>query len=490
VLYELIRRARRRHLLNLGLRFGVQAGCVGVAGFSILLILGTELLDWRWAAFAFAAGLAAILRGLRTKLPSGYGTAQGIDRTLGLQDTLSTAFFYDRVQPARPVSEPVRAAQHAAAEQVARTVSPRSAVPLRAPKSLYAMAALTLVASSLFALRYGISRRLDLRPPITRIALDVFHLGPREEAARRDAKTRRAREVLKELGLPTGDPIDQKQGEGNQPASAAEDRDGVEPRQTARNTPSGTQRLNVEDSSSRQGKEPGSPASNTESGDPERSNAASPNQQTGHNERADESAQGGNSLAEKFRDAMERLLSRLKPQPGSGGSRQAAANTPGRSEQARSKPGPSGQPTAEQAADEMNANSNGDTQGGQQASGAGKPKQGGSGQQSAGENPQPSKEGNSGIGKEDGNKAVREAEQLAAMGKISEIVGKRSQNLTGEVMVEVASGSQQLRTGWSQQNAAHSEAGGEIHRDEVPLAYQRYVEQYFEQIRKSPAKKP
>ena len=35
--------------------------------------------------------------------------------------------------------------------------------------------------------------------------------------------------------------------------------------------------------------------------------------------------------------------------------------------------------------------------------------------------------------------------------------------------------------------AAHGEAGGEINRDEVPAAFQEYVQQYFEQVRK-PAK--
>jgi hypothetical protein len=38
-------------------------------------------------------------------------------------------------------------------------------------------------------------------------------------------------------------------------------------------------------------------------------------------------------------------------------------------------------------------------------------------------------------------------------------------------MVEVSLGKQQLKTQYSQQNAAHAEAGGEINRDEVPLAY-------------------
>ena len=75
------------------------------------------------------------------------------------------------------------------------------------------------------------------------------------------------------------------------------------------------------------------------------------------------------------------------------------------------------------------------------------------------------------------------------MGKISEIIGKRAANITGEVMVEVSPGKQQLKTQYSQQNATHVEAGGEINRDEVPLAYQQYVQQYFAQVRKLPAGK-
>jgi hypothetical protein len=53
-------------------------------------------------------------------------------------------------------------------------------------------------------------------------------------------------------------------------------------------------------------------------------------------------------------------------------------------------------------------------------------------------------------------------------------------------MVEVGSSKQQLKTPWAQRQASHVEAGSEIHRDEVPLMYQQFVQQYFEEIRKSP----
>jgi len=51
-------------------------------------------------------------------------------------------------------------------------------------------------------------------------------------------------------------------------------------------------------------------------------------------------------------------------------------------------------------------------------------------------------------------------------------------------MVEVSSGKQRLKTDYVQKDAAHSESGGEINRDEVPPAYQEFVQQYFEEIRR------
>src|SRR5207245_523248 len=94
-----------------------------------------------------------------------------------------------------------------------------------------------------------------------------------------------------------------------------------------------------------------------------------------------------------------------------------------------------------------------------------------------------------GIGNRDGSKDVKQAEQLAAMGKITQIIGKRSANLSGEATVEVQSTTQQLRTEYSSRNAQHTESGAEISRDEVPVALESYVQQYFEQVRKQPAPK-
>jgi hypothetical protein len=86
-------------------------------------------------------------------------------------------------------------------------------------------------------------------------------------------------------------------------------------------------------------------------------------------------------------------------------------------------------------------------------------------------------------------KDLKEAEQQRAMGKLEEIIGKRSANLTGEVMVEVPSGKQQLRTQYTQKTGNHADLGSEINRDQVPLVDQSYVREYMEQVHKQASTK-
>ena len=70
------------------------------------------------------------------------------------------------------------------------------------------------------------------------------------------------------------------------------------------------------------------------------------------------------------------------------------------------------------------------------------------------------------------------------MGKLAEIIGKRSANLTGDMTVETASGNQQLKTEYSQRMGHHADLGGEINRNEIPLMYQQYIRDYMEAVRK------
>lgn len=489
---EVIRRARRRCLRNLVVGQAVYAACVAMGGLVLLLLLGTQILDWPWLLALSGASFGLGCHSIARRLPSPYLAAQVVDRSLVLDDSLSTAFFYSRMANGRRGSEDMCAAQLAAAERLSKQVDVRRAVPLRAPRSLYLMAGLAGVATSLFALRYGVSRSLDLRASLPRIVLDAFRTpGEQQARAKRPGKQQRLQELLKQFGLSLDD--SQTSGKDTIPATALNAADQLVPTSNPQQglpkplevRLEGANTGDPKDGSEGAGEDGAGDRLASEDGDPsngERSNSASAGNQPPN------SPAESDSLLDKFREAMANLLSRLKTQPKTSDSQMASsAQASQDSAQARQGQGQKSSPgQGRQPSDGLpNSASQGNeaSEGLQQASN-------GPGRR-GGEDPdlQAAKEGRSGIGKEDGSKALREAEQLAAMGKITEIFGKRSQNLTGEVMVEVASGKQQLRTAYSQQAAAHAEAGGEIHRDEIPLAYQRYVQQYFEEIRKPAAKK-
>jgi hypothetical protein len=173
---------------------------------------------------------------------------------------------------------------------------------------------------------------------------------------------------------------------------------------------------------------------------------------------------------------MHNLLSTMRRQLSGGGSRQQAAmsqNSDASNPQkgnGSSQAGKGKQPGSSES--EAQA---GDTQNGQKGQGRGA---GQSSDQQAGNQP------GGGIGSQEGAKDLKLAEQAAAAGSISRINGQRSPDTNGVVTVEVQSGNQHLSTPYTQKSAGHTNAGGEINRDEVPLLYQSYVQQYFEEVRK------
>lgn len=73
------------------------------------------------------------------------------------------------------------------------------------------------------------------------------------------------------------------------------------------------------------------------------------------------------------------------------------------------------------------------------------------------------------------------------MGKLTEIFGKRSADLTGDVTVQSAPGTAALRTRETGRITQHQDLGGEIRRDQVPAMYRDYVKRYMEAVRSSPA---
>src|SRR5512146_1281307 len=116
VLDVLIRRARRRCLWNLIVTQAIHAACVAMGGVILLLLLGTQILDWPWLLGLFGASFALGFYWTAKRFPSSYAVAQAVDRHLRLHDSLSTALFYTRINPDRRAAPEMRASQLAFAE--------------------------------------------------------------------------------------------------------------------------------------------------------------------------------------------------------------------------------------------------------------------------------------------------------------------------------------------------------------------------------------
>ena len=484
-----------RHLLFHQASF---AASLGLGGAILLLILGTQILNWYWPVLLFVISLAAGAYRARNKVLSRYQVAQSIDKQLGFHDSLSTAVYFsehpDRAVSSRQFIEQ----QKEAAEALARSADVERGLPFFAPRTLYVNAALAAIVCSMFGVRYGINHSLDLRPSLVRIGFDGF-LGQSRDVA--DAKRIRGQRPFDQNNrekATTADPWDAKADDPNAKLDAAMDAADAPAVTDPDGTPDGSAKGKAtgaeqpppgEDPLDSSDKGENSQAGN-DSGDtnsPE-GNSQNDKQENGMKNSGQSGSSGENSsLSEKMKDALANLMAKLKPkqndgkqsssqsQSGSQSSQQKSQSTESNSSQSQNKQQADGEASAQSQGDQQSQN-------GSQQSAQGKSE----GKSSDKPN---SPDGKSGIGKQDGDKSAREAAELAAMGKISEIIGKRAQNVSGEVMVEVASGKQQLKTQYSQRKADHAEAGSEINRDEVPLAYQQYVQQYFEEIRKLPTSK-
>ncbi|MCL4401990.1 MAG: hypothetical protein M1436_04910 [Acidobacteria bacterium] len=484
---ELVEQARRRYWWNEILAQGAWALSAAMAALVILLLLGTQVLDWRWLVLLPAGTLAlGIYRTVR-HLPSRYQVAQIVDARLRLADALSTAVYFDT--PGTRTPEELRALQRAQAERLCDGISIRHAVPFTMPRGVYALSALLLVASSLFALRYALERRLDLQRPMARILQHALGLEEQQQAKAEEKKqSRKQHSPLDEAATLSLPAADQQMAGQPQTTDAALDAS-AEMANSKQKSGQQPQSLKVTSDDQADGDEAEGEATD-EAGMSTGSDKNSEGQQgpsmqnlagqKGKSGTPPGSAGNNSSLLSKFKDAMQNLLSRMKPQPAgaSGGQPQMARNQNSRqnSQQAGNKSqGQQGGQKSGQEGESQDGQSGQEGQTAQNAQGRGN---GDNGEQQSSNQP------GSGIGKQDGNKDPKLAEQLAAMGKLSEIIGKRSANVSGEVTVEVQSSTQQLQTPYSQRNAAHGEAGTEISRDEVPAALQAYVQQYFEQVRK------
>ena len=490
--------AVRRRSLVLAVEHSAFAFTAFFGGLVLLLLLGTQVLRWPWLAGLVAAGAAIAVVRLRQQRMSRYAVAQLVDRRLQLQDSLSTAWFLLE-QPPREDHAFAMAQIERAAERAGQ-VEPDRVFPFVWRRAWMVAGALAAVAFGLFALRYLVTSSLDLQRALVPMHLPSFAdvLEHVREAGGHRAEKRAladgARIDPRRQVLPgrEGDPQlkDEKgQQAANQvagtPNGKASQAPGSSPGDVKKNElaagkdgkPGGDKQDSGKNDAG--GAKPGQPQA--QSGDPSTKDAA----------RENANRQPAQGLMDRMKDALSGMMAKMRPQDQGPGQKKSDSQQPSQQEQ---KPG---EQTAanngpRDSQPEQNKRNSSDNQGqsreqsaqGQAEAQASEKSPGTQSHSSDESADRKGSEAHSGIGRQDGDKATKEAEQLRAMGKLEEIIGKRSANLTGDMTVETRSNHQQLQTQYSGRVAQHVDSGREIDRDEVPVALQKYVREYMEQVRK------
>ncbi len=461
----LIRQAHRRTMTQASVEVLLTGAATALAVFILVLIAGTGLLHWGWAVASAVVGSVWAWHRKRRRLPDSYRTAQQIDHALESKDLLSTAWHFGHSsRQSEFVDTVLRQADGAVSSADVEVL-----IPWRMPRSGYVAAALAAACVLLLGVRLGVLKTLDLRAGLAEVRFDTITGA----AVAPDKKMASARQQHPFEGIGVDIPgYEQASLQGDEKQEQFQQLE-VESNEPGAQGAKGQRSQNGEQGESGEGgeesgDEPSAEEAPTGSQDPNRAPG-----DRGQSQKPDKP----NSLLDKMRDAMANLMEKLKMEPQGGEGKQSASSKASQQGQGQKK-GDKGQKGSQQ-----NAQADAD---GQKSEGEGEGAQTQQAKSRSDQPPEPpSGDPKSGAGSQDGSKETEMAQDAEAMGKLSELFGRRAQNVKGEVMMEVTkSRNQGLRTPLVDRSATHSEAGGEVSRDEVPLHLQDYVQRYYERVRK------
>lgn len=476
ILDGLIRQSRRRAIWQLLLARSLWAVTAAFAAAALLLVLGTSVVAWYVPPIVFTLALGVALWSLRGRLPREYWMAQRIDSAFGTADLLSTAWYvFNAGTGGRSAFAELLFER---AEGAAREANPAVAVPWRWPRSSRWVGGMALVALALFGLRYGVLHTLDLSASVVNVIFDTFtgqSVAEAKKSARPNTKFPQQMQIgLNELGdvLENNPPEDvlknyEVAGQSNSGAPS-----NVSNPNQQNQRPEPGEANSPEDASNNVSLPEGAQGASTGANQQKSNDAKNQPKQDARQQKKD------SGLLDKMRDALASMVDKLKLNSKEAESQQAASaqeaqrqDAQRQSEKGSPSPGKpqQGDPQSQQSQEQSDSSQSGQKSQSESAS------QNASDQQ------------HSGIGKQDGAKNTEMAKDAEALGKLSELIGKRSMNLQGEMMVEVENTrNPQLHTPYLNRSAAHGEAGGDLSRDEVPLRHQQFVRRYYEQVRKQP----
>jgi hypothetical protein len=485
-----VRSAWRRSLFVLTFEQLAFALAVLFGGGVLMLLLGTQILNWYWLTLLAVTAVAVSMMRVRDRMLTRYRVAQVVDRRLQLNDSLSTALFL--LTRADRRNDPVARFQIEQAEEIAASVKPASAFPLKRQRAWVLAGALGTVMLGLFAVRYFVQSSLSFEE-----SLIPIHLGSVLERLQQSLSAENLQRP--DPGVEKEEPNTPKPSQSEQNYTRSDvprlhdpnleqQRDPTSSSQSAARNKAAEENRTAQDQKSENAvgneTQQRDPSENTTRENREQSNTVAPNK----NEETPGSQPPSSGLLDKMKDAVSSLLAKMNSTATSNKSTQNSERSPQASRTEQESASKSGQQGQSPNARTERARNDPSSEGGEHGQTREKTEasQGRNSDQSPDSN---GSDAHSGIGRQNGDKALKETEQLQAMGKLAEIIGKRSADLTGEVTVETSSGKQRLKTEDSQRVGQHSDLGGEINRDEIPLMYQQYVREYMERVHKE-AKNP
>lgn len=472
-----INSAERRRLLVLAVEQAAISLAVVLAGVILMLLLGTQILAWYWLAFLAAAGLALVAIRVRSQPIPRYRLAQIIDRRLRLSDSLSTAWFLLSQSRGK---DSIARLQIQRAEQIAGSVQLARAFPFSGRRPWTLAGVLGTLAFGLFAVRYLVTSSLSLQQ-----ALVPIHLGPVLEVAPPSPSTDKLQASPFSADSRTGlaQSAEAQHQNNKLDASAPQEAIPGEPAGAAAAPATQAGKSQPDSTEMADGRSSNGPAAHDESHTIAGKNGSPSQDSADRKTQGTQAPQSSSSLLDNMKDALSSLMAKMRPNATS----QQSARNGERSEEDRHNGNQTAlgrDPRAEHAGTRSDQASQQQSTEGEARGQATEKAQASQSRSSNESSARSGSDSKSGVGRQDGNKDLKEAEQLQAMGKLEEIIGKRSADLTGEMTVETPSGKQQLKTEYSQQMGHHLDRGGEINRDEIPLMYQQYIRDYMEAVRK------
>lgn len=494
---HLIDAAARRRLLVVSLEHAGWAAIGFLAGFILLILTGSLIFHWEWLLLLALAGLCFAAYRIRQARLSRYCVAQMVDRKLATSDTLSTAYFLQ--QHTDLAAAPALAYQLEQAEKLAAGISPAQTFAFAGRRIWTIAGALALLSIGLFAVRYMVTESLSLRPALITLqvapVIEKIHevLSPRKDPHSLEALADRPRTKAGEA--------EGKEAQSNRPTEPPATPPGIS-NATPDGAPAGQQQqasgAKKEGGTGESQPKPGEPSLAKNEAPGETGSAAAPQPgdasnkpgaQQGTKTQEQQNANSQNTppgMVSRMKEALSSMMAKMQTpsasQQGKNGQQQESTDSKN-SQQAQASGRPQqGKQSQQQEAQNQSANPNENAEG--QAQGQTAEKQGTAQGKSSDQSAQKGSDAHSGVGQQDGDKDLKNAEQLKAMGKLAEIIGKRSSELTGDMTVETSSGKQQLKTGYSNRLGQHSDSGGEINHNQVPLAYRSYVRNYMEHVRR------